>query len=403
MTAHAKLSASASARWMTCPGSVVLEKGLPDQESDHARLGSAAHALGEHCLLEGEHPFEHLDEPHPVAEFTDLPVDVDMVDAVTVYVDHVRSLLPLPGRHQVERRVSLEKLGDWADGMFGTADFVAVVDHTLFVVDYKHGQGVVVEAEGNTQFQYYGLGALLDLHRPDEVRKVCTTVVQPRAHHGAGPVRSSDHSPEELKLWAKDELKPAVETVKEAESREGEAGWAERYLNPSEKACKFCKAKGFCPALAAKAMNDAMLEFDGEGQVTPQVPLDQLTEEQIAQILDNERAIKDWLAGVATLAQNALSHGKDITGGRYKLVAGRSSRSWQSEDVAATRLASLGFEDDEIYSRKLLTPAQAEKLVGKEQAKTLVDLVNKQDGKPTLAPADDKRPALVTGPEEDFK
>lgn len=132
MAMHAQLGASSMARWAIteggCPGSVRLSEGLPDTETAAAREGSAAHALAEHCLLSGDDPFEWLDADHPVEEYQDIAIDVDMVDAVTVYVDYVRSICPKIRETMVERRVSLEKLGPWAEGMFGTADFVTYAE-----------------------------------------------------------------------------------------------------------------------------------------------------------------------------------------------------------------------------------------------------------------------------------
>lgn len=404
MTDHAVLSASGTHKWMTCPGSIHLEKDQPDNDSEHARLGSAAHALGEHCLLTGDLPLEYLNEPVPADDYADMTVDTDMVQAVEVYVDHVRSLDVVPTEGTVERRVSLEKLGDWATGMFGTGDLIALSNGCLDVCDYKHGQGVVVEVADNTQFKYYAVGALLELDDDDlaSVTEVNTTVIQPRAYHEDGPVRHQSYTPVQLMDWAEGELRSAVEEVDSAGLDMGKPGWAERYLNPSEKGCKFCKAKAVCPALAAQRLEEAMLEFGDNGRVQPLIALDKLTPQQVAGILANEKAIKDWLSGVADLAKRGLEQGNDITGGHYKLVAGRSSRKWKSEDVAETCLVNMGVDIEEMYVRKILTPAQAEKLVSKDQKKELAALVVKEEGKPTMVPAEDKRPAYNMGPEADF-
>jgi hypothetical protein len=45
---HAKLSPSASERWMTCPASIRMEEQVPPEpESTYAAEGTAAHSLGE--------------------------------------------------------------------------------------------------------------------------------------------------------------------------------------------------------------------------------------------------------------------------------------------------------------------------------------------------------------------
>lgn len=407
MIPHAELGASSMARWATCPGSVVLSRGEPNIESVHARLGSAAHALGEHCLLTGDLVMEYLDETHPVEEFADVPVDIDMVEAVSVYVDYARDTLPVIDADNVERRVSLAALGEWAEGMFGTADLCALVGNTLHVGDYKHGQGVQVDVEDNHQFKYYGLGAFLSLtqQQRNDLDVVATTVIQPRKPHEDGPVRSYTYKPGDLLRWGQVEVKRAVERVERAtdlhESMDGQE-WADEFLHPSEKACKFCRAKAKCPKRRSTAMDAALLEFGDDGVARPVKPLEKLTDEEVAQILENEKQVTDWLAGVREYAHYQLDQGHDSTAGRFKLVAGRSNRSWKNEDVAATKLYAMGLEQEDIYTRKLKSPAQAEKLVGKKRAKDLEDLVAKDEGKPVMVPASDKRPALGRGPDADF-
>jgi len=392
MAAHAKLGASSTSRWMTCPGSVRMSEGLPNTSSTHARLGSAAHSLGEICLLNGDLPMEYLDAPHPDPEYMDLDVDVNMVDAVAVYVDHIRSYKIPIDKTNVERRVRLARLGDWAKDLFGTADFLAVDRQVLLVDDYKHGEGMMVEVEDNTQFMYYGLGGLLSLKDPHAVAQVRTTAIQPRKEHEKGPIRSCTYSVQELLDWGQNVLKPAVLATREPDAP----------LVPSDKACVFCPAKGICPALADKAMSDAMLDFDDTGAVVPTVSKDKLTPAQVAAILKAEKFVVKWFAGVAELALAGLSHGKDITGGEFKLVAGRSSRDWKDTDAAEKKLLDLGYTRADLYAENFTTPAKAETLVGKQQKSELADLISTTEGKPTIAPASDKRPAILRGPEDDF-
>lgn len=414
MAAHAVKSASGMEKWAVCPGSVPYGALFPRRDTIHSYTGSAAHSLGEHCLLTNQDPFEYLDETHPDKHFADVTVDLDMVNAVTVYVNHIRAYGVEISENTIECTVKLESLGDWAHGMFGTADFLAVDRNVLLVDDYKHGQGVVVEAPGNRQFKYYALGGLLTLPDPHYVKQVRTTVIQPRAPHEEGPVRHALYSVKELFDWAEAELKPAALRVDEAEDTFSQWGydpktdslhpeWVAKYLDASsDKACQFCPAKGRCPALAQQALSDAMLDFNGDGEIEPTVNQDQLTPEQIAGVLASEKRVQKWFAGVAEYAQSSIEHGKDVTGGRYKLVAGRSNRAWNDEKAAEQKLIGMGFDRSDLFTEKFTTPAQAEKLAGKEGKKELADLISTTPGKPTLAPADDKRPSIVTGPEDDF-
>ncbi|UQM93889.1 hypothetical protein vBSmQDWS359_51 [Stenotrophomonas phage vB_Sm_QDWS359] len=135
---------------MNCPGSIRMEHGRPNNSSDAARLGTAAHALGEACLLDGSEAWEWLggyirldpteqatvhrpaqaflpgdeektvmvpvhasEEGLPPAGHEDFPIDADMTDAVQVYLDAVRAEMERLGPHaelEVERRFSLNWL-----------------------------------------------------------------------------------------------------------------------------------------------------------------------------------------------------------------------------------------------------------------------------------------------------
>jgi len=329
---------------------------------------------------------------HPDPDYADVEIDVNMVDAVSIYVNHIRAYKIPITRKVVERRVSLEPLGAWAKGMFGTADFMARDRAVLLVDDYKHGEGVEVEVNGNTQFMYYALGALLTLPDPHVIKQVRTTAIQPRKPHDDGPIRSCTYSVQALLDWGNTVLKEAVWATEQPDAP----------LVPSEKACMFCRAKGTCKALARDATAKAMLDFGDDGQVVSLVDLKKLTPEQVAGILRSESYVQKWLAGVAELAFNSLVQGHDITGGEYKLVAGRGSRSWRNEKATEKALIELGYSRSDIYNEKFKSPNQVETLVGKQQKDKISSLVVSMEGKPTLAPISDKRETILKGPEDDF-
>lgn len=392
MSAHAKLGASSAKRWLTCPGSVALSEGMPNPTSPAAYEGSAAHALAEHCLLTGDEVFEYLGESHPDPEYQDVPLNADMIDAVSIYVNHIRGYGKV-NANQIEQQVSLAPLGDWAKEMFGTADFLRW-DHknrTIHIDDYKHGAGIVVEAD-SPQLKYYALGALLKGKVLNAAEKVVATIIQPRAFHPDGPIRSVTYTVDDLMAWVRDELEPGAKAA-QAENAP---------LNPTPEACQFCLAKGKCPALQEAALADAMLEFSGD-QATAVKKLNELTDAEIARILDNRKFVENWLKGVAEYAQRSLQDRKDVTGGRYKLVAGRSSRSWLNEEQAVTWLQEkAGLQREDLFTEKLVTPPQAEKAIGKDLREELKSLIAVTEGAPTMVPASDKRPALGSDATEDF-
>ena len=364
MTAHAKLSASGSARWLACPGSVEAERGLSDKSSMAAAEGTAAHELGEICLVNGTNANDYLGQKLP--ENNEWEVTQEMADAVQIYVDFVRNL---GGEQSYEIRVDFS---DWIPEGFGTCDALCVVDNTLHVTDLKYGKGVKVDAENNSQGLLYALGAYSEYELTHKIDKVVITIVQPRLDH----IDEWEISAPNLLKWG-----------------EWASQRADMCLDPDaervagDKQCQWCKAQATCPEQKAHAERILSVDFD---DVSDQKPVNTLSDEQLRAALEGKKLVLSWLDAVEKLATERLNSGQGFPG--FKLVAGRSVRQWSSEDSAAEALKSeLG---DDAYTRKLLSPAQAEKVLGKAKAKAVADLIIKSEGKPTLVPESDKRPAV---------
>ena len=110
----------------------------------------------------------------------------------------------------------------------------------------------------------------------------------------------------------------------------------------------------------------------------------------MSRALDQRKLVLGWFDAIEEYVTERLESGKGFTG--YKLVAGRSLRQWGNDEVAEVALfAILG---DDAFTRKLVSPAQAEKALGKQKAKMIESLIVKPEGKPTLAPMSDSRPAV---------
>lgn len=88
MGTHSLFSASGSPKWIECNGSTYMEQGLPDEETEYAAEGTAAHELASRCLSGGTHPSEHIGEVIKVGE-REFTVDADMAGNVNVYVQFV--------------------------------------------------------------------------------------------------------------------------------------------------------------------------------------------------------------------------------------------------------------------------------------------------------------------------
>ncbi len=155
-----------------------------------------------------------------------------------------------------------------------------------------------------------------------------------------------------------------------------------------EKQCRFCRAKASCQALKDVTEAAIMSDFD---DLDNMLKANTLTDEEMRAALDAKPMIESWLSAIEKLAKARLEEGGGFVG--YKLVEGRSNRRWISEGQASEELVNLLGEED-AYTKKLVSPAQAEKLLGKKRVSEIADIVVKSSGAPTLAPETDKRPAI---------
>jgi hypothetical protein len=380
--AHSSLGASVAKRWMNCPGSVAATAELPNIDSPHAQLGTAAHALGELALRRNVDPEMWLGLTVEGAE-----VDEDMVEAVRVYTEYCRALMAKPGvQYWIEQRFSLAELQPPAP-MFGTSDFIAYdpATQTLHVVDYKHGQGVKVEVEDNPQLMYYGLGALLSVAKELVVDTVELTIVQPRAPHARGVVRSVNIDYLVIIEFAAELIAMARRTMDPKAPR------------VAGDHCRFCPASGTCPALQAHATAVAQVEFDALPLDVPPEP-SALPVQVLSEVLEKLPILEEWIKAVKAHAYRELERGNEVPG--YKLVAKRATRRWADEEQAKQWLDAQGLTLAEIVKGELKSVAQIEKLVGKGLLPD--ELVDKKSSGWNMARTDDPRAAITPHAGDDF-
>lgn len=365
---HALLSASTAHRWIHCTPAPYLEAQHPDTPSSAAAEGTVAHELAEHKLR------GLLDEPttRPESEW----IDEEMEDYTDAYADHVMAELARARQASPAAFVALEQRVDFShivpDG-FGTADALIIGDGTITVVDLKYGKGVRVDAEGNPQMRLYALGALAQYGMIYQIEQVRTVIFQPRI----GNISVEEIDVDELVRWAEEVVRPAAE---KADAGEGELQAGEW--------CQFCRHATQCPALAA----EMFAPVPTTGELTPAAPdPDTLTDEQIATIITHAGELKKWLTKVEEHALAQATAGYTYPG--LKLVEGRSVRRYTDEDKVAQAVEAAG--EDPYKPREVLGITAMTKLLGKKRFEELLgDHVHKPEGKPTLVPVSDKRPAL---------
>ena len=362
---HALLSASSSERWLHCPPSARLCESYDDKGSDYAAEGTDAHTLCEYKLrralgMEAEDPTENL------TWFNE-----EMDDCATGYATYVLEQVEAAKQTCADPVVMIEQRVDfsrWVASGFGTADCIIIADGTLQICDYKHGLGVLVSAEMNPQMQCYALGALELFDGIYDIDTVRMTIFQPRRDN----ISTYELSKDELYHWADEVLKPTADLAFAGDGNFLCGEW-----------CGFCKAKHDCRARADANMELARYDFK-----LP--PL--LTDEDIEDILSKVDDLVTWAADIKEYALQQAISGKDWTG--YKLVEGRSNRRYTNETVVADAVSRAGFDP---YERKILGVTAMQKLLGKSRFdELLAAYIEKPQGKPTLVPESDKRPAMNT-------
>lgn len=384
MTRHAVLSPSSAERWVHCPGSVVLSAGIVDESSDYADEGTAAHEVAAWCLVEGTDASRYVGRPVAVRD-KQVEVTDEMAIAVQMYVDTVRDYAT-GAELLVEQRVPIEHITGEA-GACGTADALVFRDGELQVHDLKFGRGVKVDAEENLQLVLYALGALREyeaLFGPfGHVRLV---IHQPRLVHLSEWAVAVD----DLRFFA-EQLAGGAENVRRA--NEASADETGLYLHPSEKACRWCRAKAVCPALAGFVENKVRAELTdvAAAQQPPEVPK---AAEHLSTAMRAVDLIEDWCRAVRAEVERVLFAGGAVDG--FKLVEGRKgSREWaDAEQAEALLRKTFRLPMEQAYKLTLISPTQAEKLLAKESPRRwhkLQPLIRQRAGQPSVAPADDPR------------
>lgn len=355
--------------WANCPGSIKAIEGIPNGSSIFADEGSAAHELGDICLTSGAAASEWIGKQ--LIEWNAWTVTDEMADYVQQYVDFVKAL---GGEQFYEVRCDFS---EWVPKGFGTSDAIAYVaaTKTLHVADLKYGQGVKVYADNNTQGILYALGAYDAMTLSHEIERVVITIVQPRLDH----IDEWAISVDDLLAWGERLAQAATLALTDDAPR-----------IPGEKQCQWCQAKARCPALLKLTEDTLSADFDDLDLIAS----DKLSDEKMAQALGHKKLILSWLDAIEGEVVARLNAGKGFPG--YKLVAGRSSRDWSADEklIGNTLVGAFGADREDLYTQKFITPAAAEKLVGKKAAKELDVFISKSEGKPTLAPESDKRPAV---------
>lgn len=442
---HAKLGPSGWDRWGTCPGSVPLTDDLPRTSNDYADEGTAAHELLNDCIVGGFDAEDLLGREYIVGGKLWV-VDMDMADAVNTALGWIRDELDEERGDVImsEQEVPIAHLTGETDAT-GTSDIIGIKDggKTLVVMDYKHGKGVQVYASEkhdvikdsdpdvfpaicdsngsvvlaycrkckrgeveldkgclpNGQMAMYALGAL-ELVRPfyDQIEKVRMVIMQPRIDW---------HDEFEMPV---DELLAFGERVTEAAgraelNRQMAAEGQEVDLVVSDKGCKFCDAKSFCPAmrnLMSNTLAVASSADDFDDMTLPKkaasVVIDQtIPADKLAEMMRAFPMIEAIIKDVRAEVERRLFDGEEVPG--FYLGQGKKgNRKWRDENEAGIELTKR-LKVDEAFTKKVISPTQAEKKL-KDKPKIwakIAPLITQEDGKPSVCREGDGNPPFQIG------
>lgn len=365
---------------MHCPAAPLLEADAPDHETDFALEGTLAHAIGAKKLKN----YLGYNDSEEVAEIEKLRDDFYCAEMEECSETYKTIVLEKFTEARVKTRDAMllveERLdfGNWIPEAFGTGDSIIIGDGLMEVIDYKHGKGVRVEATRNPQMMIYALGAYDRFCFEYNIRRVRMTIVQPRLDN----ISEYEISTPELIEWAENTLRPIARIAYEGTGPQNPYTW-----------CQFCRVKSYCRALSLVSIATATECAE------PKLLTKEEIEERVLPIL---ATVKTWVAGVEQYVLDQALAGVNYKG--YKLVEGRSVRRITDTDAAITALKEAGYQEaDIIKPAELRSITDLEKQMGKKAFNAICgDLIVKPQGKPTLVPESDKRPAFNAAA-DDFK
>lgn len=369
---HALLSASSAVRWLACPPSARLEEAWvqehPEKPSPYAEEGTGAHELVDlmiKCAKE--------QDPSKKGPLTKeiKKASQRLPDAAPYCIAFTSFVLEIAGEDGVIFNEVKVNYSDIAPEGFGTADVVIIKGSTLYVIDFKYGKGVKVEAEDNPQLRLYGYGAWRALSTMFDIEELELIIYQPRLDH----ISKEEITLVQLLMWTKTIVQPTAKMAYEGNG-----------TFKSGEHCRFCKIRPRCRALLEEAEN-VMDMFD------TQLP-ETMTNAELEHVLELARVLDPWFKDVEGYVLGEIMRGQSFEG--WKAVEGRAVRKLDDPDAVLEELKNLGYMTEELYETKPKSLVQLAKTVSRDDYEAVVaEHVIKPEGKPTLAPANDKRPAIT--------
>jgi len=348
---------STAKRVIMCPGSVKLVRKMPPQPSStYSDKGTLLHNAISEILS---------DRPNVIGmQYAGQTLTQELYDEkITPALAALDEIDPYHRmEYEVETRVGF---GDLLPGVFGSTDLIGRIGDRAVVLDWKFGDGVVVDAVENAQLMFYAAAAM----RTEELNfafggviDVELIIVQPPV------VRRWVTTKARIKQFEQE----LVQAVKTAQQDDAPLAQGDH--------CRWCAAKPICPQMTG-AVDRAL-----------KAQLVNLDVDTLGQYLKNADLLEDWIKDLRALAFECLE--KNIAVPGYKLVNKQARRKWTDEGKAKQALLDMGLKESVVVETSVMSPAQAEKALKKRFSELPEDLIKSESSGTTLAPEDDPRPAV---------
>ena len=355
---HSKIVGGSTAkRVINCPGSVALVQKMPPQvESKYAAEGTLLHACMEELLNYGE-----LGDVIAKHKLTD-----EQADKLEFCLDALDEIDPHE-EMEYKQEVEVEFKGvKGLEGVFGNVDLIGRLGNRVIIVDWKFGDGVMVDAEENPQGMFYAAAAM-------------KTEATAWAFEGATEIEIVIVQPPAVRRWVTTfarleefvaQLQHAVKLAQKPDAPLAIGDW-----------CRWCTGKPVCP------------QMTGAIERTVYAKLEALAPEELSKALDLAERLESFIADARKLAYDRLEKDMPVPG--YKLVAKRATRQWADEKQMHIYWLNMGLTPVEYQKVELLSPAQMEKVLKKRKMTLPDDLVVAVSSGSTVAPESDPRPAVL--------
>lgn len=352
---------STAKRVIACPASVKLVQQMPPQpESEHAARGTLLHDVIAELLDHNKTVTQLLGAEYKGQVLTQELIDEKVIPALQALdeIDPDKRM-----EYVVESRVDF---GDLLPGVFGSTDLLGRIGGRAVVLDWKFGDGVMVEAEENPQLLFYAAAAM--------ATPACQWVFE-----GADEIELVIVQPPFVRRWVTDKARvisferELTRAVKLAQDADAPFATGEH--------CRWCTAKPICPQMTGAV----------DRAVRSQIAA--LPADQIAHYLKQADILEDWIRDLRALAFDMLDKGAPVPG--YKLVAKRGTRQWTSEEKVIQWADKENIDRENLFDAKIKSPAQLEKILKPMKKELPAELFATISSGSTLAEESDPRPALL--------